>query len=219
VKVIVFGATGMVGRGVLRECLADPSIERVLVVGRTATGVVDGKLDEIVRADLFDLSDLADELSGYDACFFCLGVSSAGMAEDRYRRVTYDLTVGVARILAERNPDSAFVYVSGQGTDSSEKGRSMWARVKGATENALLRLPLRAYLFRPGYIQPMHGITSRTRWYRLMYVLTTPLYPVLKRLFPGQVTTTEQLGRAMINLARDGGPSRVLVPRDINAAA
>ncbi len=218
-KVIVFGATGMVGRGVLRECLADPSIERVLVVGRTATGVVDGKLDEIVRADLFDLSDLADELSGYDACFFCLGVSSAGMAEDRYRRVTYDLTVGVARILAERNPDSAFVYVSGQGTDSSEKGRSMWARVKGATENALLRLPLRAYLFRPGYIQPMHGITSRTRWYRLMYVLTTPLYPVLKRLFPGQVTTTEQLGRAMINLARDGGPSRVLVPRDINAAA
>src|SRR5256885_7286145 len=160
----------MVGRGVLRECLADPSVERVLVVGRTATGVVDGKLDEIVRADLFDLSDLADELSGYDACFFCLGVSSAGTAEDRYRRVTYDLTVGVARILAERNPDSAFVYVSGQGTDSSEKGRSMWARVKGATENALLRLPLRAYLFRPGYIQPLHGITSRTRWYRLMYV-------------------------------------------------
>jgi uncharacterized protein YbjT (DUF2867 family) len=219
VKVIVFGATGMVGQGVLRECLADPSIERVLVVGRTATGVVDGRLREIVRADLFDLSDLADELSGYDACFFCLGVSSAGMAEDRYRRVTYDLTVGVARILAERNPDSAFVYVSGQGTDSSEKGRSMWARVKGATENALLRLPLRAYLFRPGYIQPLHGITSRTRWYRLMYVLTTPLYPVLKRLFPGQVTTTEQIGRAMINLARDGGPSRVLAPRDINAAA
>jgi uncharacterized protein YbjT (DUF2867 family) len=219
VKVIVFGATGMVGQGVLRECLADPSIERVLVVGRTATGVVDGRLREIVRADLLDLSDLADELSGYDACFFCLGVSSAGMAEDRYRRVTYDLTVGVARILAERNPDSAFVYVSGQGTDSSEKGRSMWARVKGATENALLRLPLRAYLFRPGYIQPLHGITSRTRWYRLMYVLTTPLYPVLKRLFPGQVTTTEQIGRAMINLARDGGPSRVLAPRDINAAA
>jgi uncharacterized protein YbjT (DUF2867 family) len=219
VKVIVFGATGMVGRGVLRECLAEPSVERVLVVGRTATGAVDGKLREIVRADLFDLSDIADELTGYDACFFCLGVSSAGMAEEKYRRVTYDLTVGVARILAERNPGSAFVYVSGQGTDSSEKGRSMWARVKGATENALLRLPLRAYLFRPGYIQPLHGITSRTRWYRLMYVLTTPLYPVLKRLFPGQVTTTEQLGRAMINLARDGGPSRVLVPRDINAAA
>lgn len=218
-KVIVLGATGMVGRGVLRECLADPAIERVLVVGRNASGITDGKLHEIVRADLFELSNLADELSGYDGCFFCLGVSSAGMAEEKYRRVTYDLTLGVARILADRNPGSAFVYVSGQGTDSSEQGRSMWARVKGATENALLRLPLRVYLFRPGYIQPLHGTTSRTRWYRLMYVLTTPLYPVLKRLFPGQVTTTEQIGRAMINLARDGGPSRVLAPRDINAAA
>jgi hypothetical protein len=172
-----------------------------------------------VRADLFDLSGIGDEFAGYDACFFCLGVSSAGMSEERYRRVTYDLTLGVARILADRNPGSAFVYVSGQGTDSTEKGRAMWARVKGATENALLRLPLRVYLFRPGYIQPLHGITSRTRWYRLMYVVTTPLYPVLKRLFPGQVTTTEQLGRAMVNLARDGGPSRVLAPRDINAAA
>lgn len=218
-KVIVFGATGMVGRGVLRECLADPAVERVLVVGRNATGTVDGKLHEIVRADLFDLSGIGDEFAGYDACFFCLGVSSAGMSEERYRRVTYDLTLGVARILADRNPGSAFVYVSGQGTDSTEKGRAMWARVKGATENALLRLPLRVYLFRPGYIQPLHGITSRTRWYRLMYVVTTPLYPVLKRLFPGQVTTTGQIGRAMVNLARDGGPSRVLAPRDINAAA
>ena len=218
-KVIVFGATGMVGRGVLRECLADPAVERVLVVGRNATGTVDGKLHEIVRTDLFDLSGIGDEFAGYDACFFCLGVSSAGMSEERYRRVTYDLTLGVARILADRNPGSAFVYVSGQGTDSTEKGRAMWARVKGATENALLRLPLRVYLFRPGYIQPLHGITSRTRWYRLMYVVTTPLYPVLKRLFPGQVTTTGQIGRAMVNLARDGGPSRVLAPRDINAAA
>ncbi len=173
-KVIVFGATGMVGRGVLRECLADPAVERVLVVGRNATGTVDGKLHEIVRADLFDLSGIGDEFAGYDACFFCLGVSSAGMSEERYRRVTYDLTLGVARILADRNPGSAFVYVSGQGTDSTEKGRAMWARVKGATENALLRLPLRVYLFRPGYIQPLHGITSRTRWYRLMYVVTTP---------------------------------------------
>jgi uncharacterized protein YbjT (DUF2867 family) len=219
VKVIVFGATGMVGQGVLRECLADPSVERVLVIGRNPTGGNDGKLREIVRADLFDLSDIADELTGYDACFFCLGVSSAGMAEEKYRRITYDLTLGVARILADRNPDSTFVYVSGMGTDSTEKGRSMWARVKGATENALLRLPLRVYLFRPAYIQPLHGITSRTRWYRLMYVVTSPLYPVLRRLFPGVVTTTEQIGRAMLNLARDGGPSRVLAPRDINAAA
>jgi uncharacterized protein YbjT (DUF2867 family) len=219
VKVIVFGATGMIGQGVLRECLLDPSVERVLLIGRNATGATDGKLREIVRDDLFDLSGIADELAGYDACFFCLGVSSAGMAEEKYRRVTYDLTLGVARLLADRNPDSTFVYVSGMGTDSTEKGRSMWARVKGATENALLRLPLRVYLFRPGYIQPLHGITSRTRWYRLMYVVTSPLYPVLRRLFPGVVTTTEQIGRAMLNLARDGGPSRVLAPRDINAAA
>jgi uncharacterized protein YbjT (DUF2867 family) len=218
-KVMIFGATGMVGRGVLLACLADPTIERVLVVGRGSTGIVDGRLREIVRPDLFDLSDVAGELSGYDGCFFCLGVSSTGMSEERYRRVTYDLTLGVARILAEQDPGMALVYVSGQGTDSSERGRSMWARVKGATENALLRLPLRVYLFRPGYIQPMHGVTSRTRLYRLLYVLTTPLYPILKRLAPGQVTTTEQIGRAMINLARDGGESRVLVPRDVNAAA
>jgi uncharacterized protein YbjT (DUF2867 family) len=218
-KVMIFGATGMVGQGVLRECLGDPSVERVLVVGRSATGVADGKLREIVRADLFDLSPVGDELSGYDACFFCLGVSSAGMTEERYRRVTYDLTLSVAGILADRNPDMTFVYVSGQGTDSSERGRSMWARVKGATENALLRLPLQVYLFRPGYIQPMHGTVSRTRLYRLIYLVATPLYPIVKRLFPGQVNNTEQLGRAMINVARDGAPSRILAPRAINAAA
>ncbi|MEN3307095.1 MAG: hypothetical protein V7603_3297 [Micromonosporaceae bacterium] len=216
---MVFGATGMVGQGVLRECLLDPEIEGVLAVGRRATGVADAKLREIVREDLFDLSPVADELAGYDACFFCLGVSSAGMSEQRYRRVTYDLTLAVARILAERSPGMTFVYVSGMGTDSSERGRSMWARVKGATENALLKLPLEAYLFRPGYIQPMHGATTRARGYRLLYMITTPLYPVLRRLAPGQVTTTERLGRAMINVARAGAPSRILAPRDINAAA
>jgi uncharacterized protein YbjT (DUF2867 family) len=216
---MVFGATGMVGQGVLRECLLDPEIEEVLAVGRRATGVADAKLREIVREDLFELSPVADELAGYDACFFCLGVSSAGMSEERYRRVTYDLTVAVARILAERSPGMTFVYVSGMGTDSSERGRSMWARVKGATENALLKLPLEAYLFRPGYIQPMHGATTRARGYRLLYMITTPLYPVLRRLAPGQVTTTERLGRAMINVARAGAPSRILAPRDINAAA
>jgi uncharacterized protein YbjT (DUF2867 family) len=216
---MVFGATGMVGQGVLRECLLDPEIEEVLAVGRRATGVADAKLREIVREDLFELSPVADELAGYDACFFCLGVSSAGMSEERYRRVTYDLTLAVARILAERSPGMTFVYVSGMGTDSSERGRSMWARVKGATENALLKLPLEAYLFRPGYIQPMHGATTRARGYRLLYMITTPLYPVLRRLAPGQVTTTERLGRAMINVARAGAPSRILAPRDINAAA
>ncbi len=213
----MFGATGMIGQGVLRECLADPGIEQVLSVGRRATGVADGKLRELQPPDLFDLSAFADELTGYDACFFCLGVSAVGMSEAEYRRVTYDLTLGVARLFAQRNPGRTFVYVSGQGTD--ENGRAMWARVKGATENALLTLPLEVYLFRPGYIQPLHGITSRTRWYRLMYAVTTPLYPVLRRLIPGQVSTTEQLGRAMIGVARDGAPSRVLSPREINAAA
>ncbi len=141
------------------------------------------------------------------------------MTEDRYRRVTYDLTLGVARILAERSPDMTFVYVSGQGTDGTERGRSMWARVKGATENALPRLPLQAYLFRPGYIQPVHGVTSRTRSTRLLNAVTTPLYPILRRVLPGQVTTTERMGRAMINVARHGAPTRILGPRDINAAA
>ena len=216
-KVILFGATGMIGQGVLRECLADPDVEAVLAVGRSAIGTTDPRLREIVRADLSDLSPVADELAGYDACFFCLGVSAVGMSEEQYRRVTYDLTLAVATLFADRNPGATFVYVSGMGTD--EHGRQMWARVKGETENALLLLPLSVYLFRPGYIQPLDGITSRTRLYRLLYAVTTPLYPVLKRSFPGQVSTTEQLGRAMLGVARDGAPSRVLTPRDINSAA
>jgi uncharacterized protein YbjT (DUF2867 family) len=218
-KVMLFGATGMVGRGVLRECLLDPDVEQVLAVGRNPTGVADGKLSEIVRADLFDLSPVVDGLTGYDACFFCLGVSSAGMGEEKYRRLTYDLTLGVARLLADRNPGMTFVYVSGMGTDSTERGRSMWARVKGATENALQRLPLEVYLFRPGYIQPTHGTTSRVWWYRAMYAVVAPLYPVLRRAFPGQVTTTEQIGRAMLAVARHGAGARILGPREINAAA
>jgi uncharacterized protein YbjT (DUF2867 family) len=218
-KVMLFGATGMVGRGVLRECLLDPDVEQVLAVGRNPTGVADGKLSEIVRADLFDLSPVVDGLTGYDACFFCLGVSSAGMGEEKYRRLTYDLTLGVARLLADRNPGMTFVYVSGMGTDSTERGRSMWARVKGATENALQRLPLEVYLFRPGYIQPTHGTTSRVWWYRAMYAVVAPLYPVLRRAFPGQVTTTEQIGRAMLAVARHGAAARILGPREINAAA
>jgi uncharacterized protein YbjT (DUF2867 family) len=216
---MLFGGTGMVGRGVLSECLLDPGVEQVLAVGRRPIGVDDGKLREVVRADLFDLSPVVDELTGYDACFFCLGVSSAGMSEEKYRRLTYDLTLGVARLLADRNPGMTFVYVSGVGTDSTEQGRSMWARVKGATENALQRLPLEVYLFRPGYIQPMHGTTSRVWWYRAMYAVVAPLYPVLRRAFPGQVTTTEQIGRAMLGVARDGAPTRILGPREINAVS
>lgn len=218
-KVTVFGATGMLGQGVLRECLLDDGIERVLTVGRTPTGVEHPKLTELVREDLTDLTPVEERLSGYDACFFCLGVSSAGMSEDAYRRVTYDITVAAGQALARRNPGSAFVYVSGKGTDSTERGRTMWARVKGRTENALLALPLEVYLFRPGYIHPMHGATSKTKLYRLLYRVTTPFYPVLRRVAPRHVTTTERVGRAMINVARNGAPRRILENPDINAAA
>jgi uncharacterized protein YbjT (DUF2867 family) len=218
-KVIVFGATGMIGQGVLRECLVDPAIEAVVTVGRKATGKTDAKLREIVHPDLYDLSSIADDLTGYDACFFCLGITSAGMSEADYRRITYDMTMAAARPLAERNPDSTFIYVSGASTDSTERGRTMWARVKGATENAIFALPFHGYAFRPGYIHPMHGVTSRTRWYRLMYVVAKPLYPIAKRFWPDQLTTSEDLGKAMITVARDGWPKKILDPVDINAAA
>ncbi|MFG1708961.1 epimerase [Nonomuraea sp. M3C6] len=215
-RVILFGATGMVGRGVLRECLLDDRVTAVLTVGRAPTGVVHDKLREIRHDDLLDLAPIEGELAGYDACFFCLGVSSAGMSEKEYRRVTYDFTLSVAQVLARLSPDSTFVYVSGVGTDP--QGRAMWARVKGATENALLELPFRAYMFRPGYIQP-HRVTSRTRIYRLAYVVTRPLYPVLRRLFPSAVTTTERIGQAVITVAERGAPMRILGPSDINALA
>ncbi|WP_413758163.1 NAD-dependent epimerase/dehydratase family protein [Streptomyces sp. MMBL 11-3] len=205
VKVILFGATGMVGRGVLRECLRDAAVEEVLVVGRTPVGVTHPKLREILRADLADLDGLENRLSGYDACFFCIGVSSAGMKEAAYREVTYDLTLAVARSLAAASPGLTFCYVSGQGTDSTARGRVMWARVKGETENALLALDgVEAYLFRPGLIQPLHGIRSKTRVYRVVYALTGRLLPVLRKLAPRSVTTTEQVGLAMVAVARGG---------------
>ena len=215
-KVLLFGATGMVGQGALLECLRDDRVEQVLAVGRTPVGRQHAKLREIVRPDLFDLSPVRDELAGYDACFFCLGVSSAGMKEADYRRITYDLTLSVAGLLAELTPDLTFAYVSGQGTDSSEHGRMMWARVKGATENALRALPLRTYLFRPGFIQPMHGVRSKTRLYAAVYRVSGPLFPLLRRLFPRAMTTTETLGRAMIEVAAHGADRQVLETRDIN---
>jgi uncharacterized protein YbjT (DUF2867 family) len=218
-KVIVFGATGMLGQGVLRECLLASDVERVLTVGRRMTGRSHPKLHEVEVPNLADLSGVAGDFGAYDACFFCLGVSSAGMNEAAYRHVTYDFTMAAARPLAEHNPDATFVYVSGAGTDSTEKGRTMWARVKGKTENALFALPFHAYAFRPGYIQPLHGETSRTAWYRAMYVVGKPLYPVIRRLAPNAVTTTENIGLAMLNLARSGWPDKILGPEQINAAA
>ncbi len=208
----------MVGQGVLRECLLDPNVRSVLVIGRSATGQRHEKLREIVHQDFFDFSAIEPELTGLDACFFCLGVSSAGMTEERYRRVTYDITMAAAQTLVRLNPGMTFLFVSGAGTDSTERGRTMWARVKGATENALLRLPFKAaYMFRPAVIQPLHGIRSKTRIYRALYAVTRPLLPVLKTLFPKYVTTTEQLGRAMIEVAKRGAPQRILESRDINS--
>ncbi len=207
----------MVGLGVLRECLLDPGVDAVVTVGRSATGQHDPKLREIGHGDLFDLSPLEGELSGFDACFFCLGVSSAGMSERDYTRLTYDLTAGVAAVLARLNPQMTFIYVSGAGTDSTEHGRSMWARVKGRTENALLALPFKAaYMFRPALIQPMHGVRSKTKSYRVFYTLAKPILPAVRRLFPSFVTTTEQIGRAMLAVARRGAPKQLLETRDIN---
>jgi uncharacterized protein YbjT (DUF2867 family) len=216
-KVILFGATGMIGQGVLRECLRNPDVDSVLAIGRAATGVTHPKLREIVRKDLFDLADVADELAGYDACLFCLGVSSAGMSEEAYHRITYDLTLAVARTLADVHKGMRFLYVSGAGTDGSGRGRVMWARVKGQTENALLELPLDAYMFRPGFIQPMHGVKSKTQLYRAIYAVMGPFYPVLRRVGRKFVTSTEALGAAMVTVAGRGGPKRILETSDINA--
>ncbi len=207
----------MIGQGVLRECLLAPDVERVLAIVRSATGQRHEKLREIVHEDFFDFSAIEPELTGLDACFFCLGVSSAGMTEESYRRVTYDLTMAAAEPLVKLNPGLTFIYVSGAGTDSTERGRVMWARVKGEIENALLRLPFKAaYMFRPGFIQPLHGIISKTKLYRAFYAVTGPIFPLLRR-FPKYVTTTEQLGRAMIEVARRGFPKRVLESADINS--
>jgi uncharacterized protein YbjT (DUF2867 family) len=217
-KVILFGATGMVGQGALRECLRDPGVEQVLAIGRRATGQRHEKLREIVHRDFLDFSGIEGELAGYDVCLFALGVSSAGMSEPDYVRVTYDVTMAAAGAILRRNPALTFVFVSGASTDGTEKGRVMWARVKGRTENALLRLPFKAsYMFRPAYIQPLHGIVSSTKLLRVMYAVVGPLYPVWKALFPDYVTTTEVLGRAMIAVARNGYSKRVLENRDINA--
>lgn len=215
-KAVIFGATGMVGQGVLRECLLDPEVERVLSVVRSATGQQHEKLRELIHGDFLDFSGIEAELAGYDACFFCLGVSSAGMSEDEYERVTYGFTMAAAQALVKVSPGMTFEYISGAGTDSTEKGRSQWARVKGRTENALLALPFKsAYMFRPGFIQPLHGIKSKTKSYRVFYIVLGPLLPALKAIFPRSMTTTEQLGRAMIAVAKHGYPKKVLEMRDI----
>jgi uncharacterized protein YbjT (DUF2867 family) len=219
VKVIIFGATGMVGQGVLLECLRDPGVEPVLVIVRRPTGRTHAKLTELVHGDFADFSAVESQLAGYDACFFCLGVTSAGMSEADYTRVTVDYTLAAARPLARLNPNMTFVFVSGAGTDSSGTSRTMWARVKGRAENEVFALPFRrAYAFRPAFIQPLDGITSRTTLYRVFYKLLAPVVPLLRRIAPKYVTTTAEVGRAMLRVAREGWGKKVLENADIVAA-
>jgi len=216
-KVILFGSTGMIGQGVLTECLKDNRIEAVLVVNRQPSGVTHAKLKEIITFNMVNLVPILDDLSGYNTCLFCLGISSAGMKEEEYNTITYELTIHVATVLQNLNKDMTFCYVSGAGTDSTEKGSVMWARVKGKTENALLNMPFKsAYMFRPGFIQPMNGEKSRTRLYNMLIPLFKPLYFFLKN-FDSIVTNTETLGKAMIQVADKGYEKNILESRDINA--
>ena len=215
-NVLLFGATGMIGQGVLRSCLLDERVTRVVSISRRPSGKSSPKLREVVQNDVTDLSALGAELETIDACLFTLGISSLGQTEEEYTRATYDLTMRVAEQLVKANPSMTFVYVSGRSTDSTEKGSAMWARVKGRTENALLRLGFaRAYMIRPGAIIPQHGIRSSTGWYNAVYAVIKPLFPLLRRISPTMVTTSDQFSRAMIVVARDGYSAPVLEMRDI----
>jgi uncharacterized protein YbjT (DUF2867 family) len=216
-NVILFGATGMVGQGALRECLAAADVDKVLTIGRTPTGQQHPKLRELVHAGMWDYTNVEAELADYDACFFCIGVTSSGMSERNYTHLTYDLTLAAAATLAKVNPRMVFVYVSGAGADSSETSRIMWQRVRGRTENALLKLPFRGVvIFRPGMIQPV-GVKSKTSAYRWFYALARPLLPMLRAMLPDQVLSTPQVGQAMLAAVRNGAPKRVLESPDINA--
>ena len=216
-KVLLFGASGMVGAGVLIECIEDPRVESVLVIGRSPCGVQHPKVRELLRKDFFDFTDAKPHLKGFDACFYSIGVTSLGKTEAEYTRLTYDVTIAAARPICELNPSLTFCFVSGEHTD--EHGSRMWARVKGKTESELFRMPFKAYAFRPGYIQPMKGVRSKTAWYTIFYTLFGFLYPLTRRLLPARVTSTENVGRAMIRVATSGYSQRVLENVDINAVA
>jgi uncharacterized protein YbjT (DUF2867 family) len=219
-NVVIFGATGMVGSGVLLECLEDARIGSVLVASRRSVGITAPKLREILIGSFSDLGPIQSEFATCDACFFCLGVSSAGMSEERYRQVTYDLTLEVAKAMVAANPAMTFCYVSGAGTDSTGRGSRMWARVKGQTENALLRLPFKAaYMFRPGFILPLKGVRSKTAIYQGVYNVLAPLYPLLRRLAPRFTTTTVNVGRAMIAVAIHGYDRPIIESADIEHLA
>ncbi|MCC3153948.1 epimerase [Hymenobacter sp. BT770] len=216
IKAILTGATGMVGEGVLLECLQDPDVEQVLVLTRKPTGRSHPKMKELQVADLQNLGPVENQLTGYNACFFCAGISSLGISKEEYERITHDLTLAVAQTLVRLNPDLTFCYVTGAGTDSSERGRSHWARVKGRTENALMHLPFRhAYMFRPGFMHPTAGQRNMPKAYRYVGWL----YPIIRRLAPSYASTLQELGQAMIAAVRTGYPKPVLEVRDIEALA
>jgi hypothetical protein len=214
INAIITGATGMVGEGVLMEALIQPDVEKVLVINRRPCGITHPKLTEILHPNFLDLSPVADKLVGYNACFFCLGVSSVGMKEDVYYSMTYTLTMHMAEILSKQNPEMTFCYISGAGTDSTEKGRLNWARVKGKTENDLMKLPFKkVFAFRPGFMLPEKGARNIKGYYAVFRVL----YPVLSALFPGFVSTLKEVGIAMINSVIYGFEKSVLEVKDIVA--
>lgn len=215
IKPVILGATGMVGEGVLHTCLGSSKVEEALVINRKPCGVTHPKLKEIIHRDFMDIRQLESELSGYNACFFCMGVSSVGMKEDDYRRITYDITMHIAGVLLNLNPGMTFCYVSGEGTDSTEKGKLAWARIKGKTENDLLNMGFgAAYMFRPGLIKPIKGMKNTYKVYRLM----APVLPLILKLFPKHSCRLDDLGNAMINCALSGYDKNVLENTDIGKA-
>lgn len=216
-KIIIFGSTGMIGQGVLLESLKNPEIESVLVINRQSCNITSPKINELIHKDFYDLSSLTDKLTGYDACLYCLGVSSVGMAEADYHKVTYDLTIYIAETLLKLNKDMSFSYISGANTDSTENGKTMWARVKGKTENALLAMPFkRVYMLRPGFIEPLKGIKSKTPLYQFVYTIFKPLFFILRN-FENIATNTEVLGKAMFLVVQKGYTTKILESKDINA--
>jgi hypothetical protein len=218
IRAIITGTTGMVGKGVLIECLEHPDVEAVLIINRSSINLTHPKLKEIIHEDFFDLLPIKEELKGYNACFFCLGVSSMGMSEEDYHHFTFDLTTYFAQVVADQNNDMTFNYVSGAGTDSTEKGQSMWARVKGKTENALLAMPFKqVYAFRAGAILPEKGVKSKVALYNAIYIVLWPFFFLLKKF--KSITTSSKLGQAMINSVLKGYPIKHLENTDINILA
>ncbi|MGR3856877.1 NAD-dependent epimerase/dehydratase family protein [Chryseobacterium indologenes] len=212
IKVIITGSTGMVGEGVLQECITNQKVEKILLINRKSSGYTHPKIEEIIQADLSDISVVSEKIKGYDACYFCLGVSSVGMKEEDYKKVTYDLTLRFAKTLALVNPGMTFCYVSGGGTDSSEKGKQMWARIKGKTENDLMKLSLDAYNFRPAFMKPTAGAKNVKGFYKFI----NAIYPFLRLFSTTYFLTLEEVGKAMINASLGGFSKRILEVKDIS---